>query len=436
MAVVSELVTKFSFTGSTAPLGEFNDKLGSAVGLLGAVGGAFIALSGIINTFVISTLSGSDAIGQLSINTGVGIEALQELGFAASVSGSSVAAMEGSIAGLSQAIGQAAQKGSEDFARLGISVRDSFGRVKTADKVLEELRDRFRRLNLSMQEQQSFAQALGIDTSLVQMLNKTSAEMELLRKKARDFGLVTEKQQKAIIDFNDSFTTLRFGMDAVKKQIAIGLSPTIKDMTKIITDFLLDNKDQIIAWAIAFGNGVGVVVDAIIRLRWVLAALAVVLAVIAVIMAPISVTVLAFAAAIAFALVVIDDLIVAMNGGNSVIRDLAKSFLGFDITPGLQKIRDFFIGLKDLIVENKQSIIDFGKTLASLNPVNLAENAVGKVSDFLGFGGNTQSTNNNVNQEIKIEITSNDPEAVGQAVNESLQSQLANANTQTNRGGR
>jgi hypothetical protein len=60
-------------------------------------------------------------------------------------------------------IGDAAQKGSDDFARLGISVRDSNGQIKTADVILSEVSKRFNDLNLSMQEQQSFASALGID---------------------------------------------------------------------------------------------------------------------------------------------------------------------------------------------------------------------------------------------------------------------------------
>jgi hypothetical protein len=41
-----------------------------------------------------------------------------------------------------------------------------------------------------------------------------------------------------------------------------------------------------------------------------------------------------------------------------------------------------------------------------------------------------------VSQEVKIEIKTNDPLAAGEAVSDSLQSQLENANTQIRKGGR
>jgi hypothetical protein len=469
MAVVTELITKFSFQGSTAPLADFNEGLGGAVGLLSAVTGALVATSAVINTFVISTLSGADAIGQLAINTNVSVVAIQELGYVASVSGSSAAAMESSIANLSQTIGDAAQKGNEDFARLGISVRDASGRIKTADVILDELRDRFRVLGLSMQEQQSFAQALGIDPSLVQLLGKTSAEMNELRKRARDFGLVTDDQQKSIIAFNDSFTTLRFGMDAIGKQIAIGLSPAIKEMAEQFTDFLTANKDLIIDGFIAFGDGVTVILQALDRLKFVIGAMiglflvwkisAIGLgAVLGTIFSPI----VLITAGIVALLVIIDDLIVAMNGGKSVIRDFFLEFFGFDIKSLLEETVEAFKLLGKIIVSIFKSAFalvtgDFSGFIDNIKEAftligeyigNMFSPIIGlldKAGDLIGFGGdqalapggNTAlSTNNTVAQDVKIEIVSNDPEAVGQAVADSLQSQLSNANTQLQRGGR
>ena len=41
MAAVSEIITKFSFQGSTKPLEDYNNSLGRSIKLLGAMGAAF-----------------------------------------------------------------------------------------------------------------------------------------------------------------------------------------------------------------------------------------------------------------------------------------------------------------------------------------------------------------------------------------------------------
>lgn len=440
MAVVTELVTKFSFSGSTAPLGKFNEQLGGSINLLGKMVGGLIAVSGVINTLVIATLAGADSIGQLAINTGVSVTALQELGYVASVTGSNTQALEGTISNLSQTIGQAAQKGNEDFQRLGISVRDASGEVKTADTILGEVGQRFRELGLSMQEQQSFAQALGIDASLVQMLGKTSAQMLELRKRARDFGLVTEDQQASIISFNDSLTTLRFGMGAIKNQIAIGLSPSIKELSENFIDFIKVNKDLIIDGFVAVGNGITILLETLNRLKFVIAAgiglfIAFKIATIGlgVVLGAVFSPVVLITAAIVALLVIIDDLMVAMDGGKSIIRDFFLEFFGFDITPMMQQyVADFKAGIEGI----KLLFADmFGFVTKGFDGIS---GAVGTVTSFLGItpGDQAGTTNNSVSQAVNIEIITNDPQAAGQAVSDSLQGQLENANVQVGRGGR
>ena len=448
MAQVTELVTKFTFQGSTAPLGKFNDGLDGAISLLGKMVAGLVAVSAVINTLVISTLAGADSIGQLSINTGVAVEDLQELGFIASVSGSNAAALEGTIASLSQTIGQAAQKGSEDFARLGISVRDSRGEVKKADVILKEVAARFKQLGLSIQEQQSFAQALGIDASLIQMMNRTSAEMLALRKRAREFGIVTEDQQKNILEFNDSFTVLRFGMDAIRKQIAIGLSPAVKEMAEQFTDFLAANKDLIVDGFVKFGDGVTVILEALDRLKFVIGAIIALFIIwkiasigLGVVLGAIFSPVVLITAGIIALLLIVDDLIVAFSGGKSVIRDFFLEFFGFDIAPILKGWLDGFKNFIGFVVSSFQSLASLISTI--FGPyIDL----FGKAAGLLGIGGGGLSpgtdtagattSNNSVSQAVNIDIRTDDPVLAGQTAANELQGQLENANIQLQRGGR
>ena len=125
MAAVSEIITKFSFEGSTSPLKDYNSSLGKGVGLLGKMAAALGVAAFAVAKWASGVSQSLQPLFDLSEQTGVAVASLQELSFAAEQSGSSSQALESSISGLSAKIGEAAQKGSEEFSRLGISVRDA-----------------------------------------------------------------------------------------------------------------------------------------------------------------------------------------------------------------------------------------------------------------------------------------------------------------------
>ena len=99
---VAELATKFSFNGSLKPMDSLNNGLTSAIGNITKVASVFTVAGVALNAFLVNTLANADAQAQLSRETGVSIATIQELGYVASVSGSSAQAMEKSIDGLSK----------------------------------------------------------------------------------------------------------------------------------------------------------------------------------------------------------------------------------------------------------------------------------------------------------------------------------------------
>jgi hypothetical protein len=345
MALVAELVTKFTFIGNLSRLKGFNTGLAKGITLAAKAAAGITVATGAITTFVVKTMSGADAMAQLAKNTGVSIEKIQTLGYAASMSGSSQEALEGTLKSLSKTIGSAAQKGSADFSRLGISVRDANGNIKKADTILMEVGQSFKRLNLSMQEQQSFASALGIDDSLLQMLNKSSSEMAVLQARAKALGVISDAQAKKIINFNNSVKTLKFGMQSLARQAAIGLSPVIQNLSNKFIDFLSKNKfyegieklakgfEFVVDGAIRLIKFMDDLIDATITWKGAILVLGAVFA-----MTPIGKMVLL----ITGLLLIIDDLVVAFRGGKSVIRDFFKEFFGIDITPVLRNMVEWF----------------------------------------------------------------------------------------------
>lgn len=449
--VVQDLVTKFSFLGSVKPLDHYNASLGGSIKLLGGMLIGLEAAAAGFTYWANTVLTGVEALDRLGNETGVAVGKIQELNFVAGQTQSTAAAMESTLRSLTTIIGSAAQKGSDDFARLGISVRDANGQVKTADQILEEVGGRFRSLNLSMQEQQSFASALGIDVTLLQMLNKTNSEMAALRDRARELGTLTAEQTKQADDYQKSLNSMWFSMNNVKQLIAVGMAPELGRMADGFAQLLADNRDWIVNGVQFTVKWVGNLLAAVHRLLPLFAGMAAgfVVAKIALlgfgtVMGIIFSPVVLITAAVAALLLGVDDLIVAFQGGKSVIADFFQDAFGIDIVDALTKSFQF------LMKYAVDPLIDAFKWLWSMwqQLVGGILSGGAAIAKFFGIGGSSNipigagvtpsggATSNQVNQRVNIDIRTNDPQAAGRAVEDGLQRQLNNANTQLGIGGR
>jgi hypothetical protein len=514
MSQVTELVTNFRFEGSTGPLNEYNSSLGSSIGLLAAMTTALFASGAAVATFATNILRAFDATEQLSRSTGEGVEFIQEMGFAASVNGSSIQAFQSSVEGLSRTIGEAAQKGSDDFARLGISVRDANGQVKSTQQVMDEVRNSFSRLGLSMSEQRGFAEALGIDASMLQTLGLTSAAMADLRQQARDLGVLTGEQADQAIAYNDSVTVLRYGLNSLQLLMSVGLAPQLQEISEYFTELLKNNKEWIVEGVegsfkvlVEFGKMLVRLSPFIIAYTgFVLSASAATGGFALALKGLQAVTLVGLIVGLALA---IDDLIVAFQGGESVFRDYFKDNFNIDITTEMHDIvddvsemfddllilarqfkksfEDIFSGLGDIIAGEfgkgfgkisgsmnnmVDDTIDFvlkgkddesqktppGLSLGGLQTGDTLSPGLMALSMFEVFtsllrgdfdekssvdqsllpGGKSGTINNggsSVEQNISMEIKTNDPERAGQAAANGLQQQLQDARTNARRRG-
>lgn len=452
MAVITnDIVTRFAFQGSIAPLANFNASLGGSLKLLAGMTAGLVGVAGATTAWVTSITKGNDKLIQLSRNTGVAIETIGELGFAASVSGSSAEALEGSIGSLSQKIGEAATRGSEDFARIGISVRDAAGNVKSADQVLLEFGKKTR--GLSREQKLDFASKLGIDQSLIQLLSKSGSEISTLRKEAIKLGRVNTEQADKMAAYNDSVTRVKAGLDGLKREIAIGLLPQIQEFAASFSDFATRNAPTIIAVVSKIVEGLGVLFDSFQRLLPVfgLVAAGFVTAKIAalgfsVVMAALLSPVVLITAAVTGALLIIDDLIVAFQGGESVIAGWYESLFQRDLVADLTAAFEIMKGAVEVILTPLKAMWDLVSNIAG-GIAGFAADAIGGIVDFVTgapeitappIGGNVsnQNQNMNVNQGVQIDIRTDDPQAAGAAVNDALNTQLEDGFTQFGRGAR
>ena len=360
MAVVNEVVTRFSFQGDLKPQRDFNKGLDSSIKLLAGMAAGVTVAAGAMFAWANSVFSTIDPIVQLSRETGVAVESIQELGYAASVNGSSLEAVTASVREMTKRIGEFEQQGSgpakEVVDNLGISFRDAAGEIKSADQVMLDLTDTMQ--GMTEAERMNVLDKLGIDPSMIQLLSLTGDEIDSLRARASRLGVVTEEQGDAVAAYNDSLTTLRFGMQGVQNMVAVGFAPMMGDLVERFIELLEANHDLIVNGLTWLGEVIEATMGMLSRMWPVFAAVALgfTIAKIAAIgfggvMSVILSPVVLITAAIVAAILIIDDLIVAFQGGQSVIADFFESFFGIDIRPALQAIVAAVIETVDLIIE-------------------------------------------------------------------------------------
>ena len=433
MAVVNELVTKFTFIGNLAPLDEFQEGLKTSIIGIAKFAAVGIAAATAVGVWANSTLRGAESLIRLADDTGIAVEELQQLQLITAQNGVASENFEQSIISLTEKIGEAATQGSEDFNRLGISVRDAEGNIKGTDTVLGELTNKFS--TLSKAQQISFAQKLGIDNRVIQAFNKSDAELKKLTETANKFGVVTEAQTKQLDSYFASIETLRFGFTAVSRQVALNFAPVLESLSENVTDFLADFGSVFGLVFSEFFGGIGNLISGFNQLitatiGWKIAIIA--LGVAFAIAFPVSIIV----AGVSLLLTVVEDLITAFKGGKSLFAEFFKDTFDIDIVMELTKAFDVWLGIFEGIKETISDIVGFIGTTGIFDAIGGLFGG-SSIQPLTTLPTNNNSTNQTMNNAIKIEVTSNDPEAAGVAVSSALTRELEQANYQfTKDGGR
>ena len=194
-------------------------------------------------------LDTGDAIDKASIRLGIGAERLQSLQYAAKMSGATADDMNSALGKLNENIVKAAAGKNEElaslFKKLGISLRDANGHVRTAADVLPEFADAIQRnTNSSVRARMAIAAFGGAGQKLIPMLQDGSKGLADMEKKAHDLGLtMSQDDVKAAASLGDKFTDLGAVFDSFGNTISAKLAPVLGPLIDDLTEFLAKNKD-------------------------------------------------------------------------------------------------------------------------------------------------------------------------------------------------
>jgi len=197
-----------------------------------------------------------DKLAKMSSRTGISVEALSELGYAAEQSGADLETLEGGVRKMQKFLVDAAQgskAATSTLSDMGLQLSD-MGRL-TPDQQFELLADRISKIQDPAIRAATAMEVFGKTvTSLLPMFQDGAKGIEELKQQARDLGLVISTEDaKAAESFGDTLDDLWKVMKSGVFAIGAALAPLLQDLAtsairiaKVTADWVRENKGLIV----------------------------------------------------------------------------------------------------------------------------------------------------------------------------------------------
>lgn len=228
---------KFQLEAATERLGLLGSVLGK-LGPAGLIAGASIAALGVgITALVMPVARVGDEFFKLSQKTGVSVEALTALDYAAKLSDVTTEGLTKALQKLSVAMFDTqvnGQEGSAALKALGVSATDAHGQIRPTEAVLLDLAEKFADMPDGADKAALAVKLFGKEgLAIIPFLNQGREGITALMEEAQRLGLVmSEDVARASEVFNDNLTRLSAIFEGVQRQIGAAVIPILADFTE------------------------------------------------------------------------------------------------------------------------------------------------------------------------------------------------------------
>ncbi|WAC45575.1 hypothetical protein OU997_05230 [Pseudomonas sp. SL4(2022)] len=225
-----------AFDQGARQLNTFSSQAKAAAGVLAGV----FSVS-VLSDFVRQSIDAADAAKKSASAVGLAIEEYTALQYAAKLAGVGTSELDASLSKFNRTIDAAAGGGkaqAEAFDRIGVSVLDAGGKLKTSDQILAETADKFQSMPDGIQKSALAMELFGRSgAKLIPLLNGGSAGLEELRKEAEALGVVISTETAAQAEvFNDNISRLGEASAGAGNQIAAEMLPALVDVSDLLVD--------------------------------------------------------------------------------------------------------------------------------------------------------------------------------------------------------
>lgn len=216
-------------------MSNFGDRLrGIGTNMSKWITGPLTIAGGAAVTFATQFAQTGDQVAKTADKLGVGVEALQELRFAAERSGVAADTFDMALQRFTRRAAEAAEgtgEAKDALAQLGIQLRDQDGSLRNSEELLGDVADAFRRIEDPAERVRlAFKLFDSEGVAMVNMLRDGNSAIEEMRGRFRELGLgMTEETARASEQLVDQMAELRGQLAAVGTVIAAELIPFLSD---------------------------------------------------------------------------------------------------------------------------------------------------------------------------------------------------------------
>jgi hypothetical protein len=187
---------------------------------------------GAFAVLVKDSIDAADHLRDMSQKTGVAVETLNGLGFAAGQAGGDLESVVAAAGKVNKSIAEAAggnKDTGEAFSKLGINVRDAAGNLKTADVVIAEVADKFKDYADGPEKTAIALRIFGkAGADMIPLLNDGGDALRENIAYAKQYSGVTEELANASDNFNDTMGKLTVQQKGFYNTISSAVLPVLQ----------------------------------------------------------------------------------------------------------------------------------------------------------------------------------------------------------------
>ncbi|WP_375632896.1 phage tail tape measure protein, partial [Bartonella sp. AA74HLJMH] len=233
--------------GVQIALGTAASRASVFTGALGLTGDGLVAS---LTSVTMKTMHLGDSLHHASRHLGMSVTSLQLWGDAADSSGISAELFQQSLAVLNRRSAQAyagQKRGMMGFETLGISVKNTSGKLKSTSVLLEEITDKMSKMKNQAQRQHIAALLFGGDgKEMATMLAQGMAPIkELFAKARKGKWLIGADVARYAADLSDKLGAFKKKIGGIASFIGARFMPVINDMIDGFSKLIDENRDLI-----------------------------------------------------------------------------------------------------------------------------------------------------------------------------------------------
>jgi ribosome-binding protein aMBF1 (putative translation factor) len=204
-----------------------------------AVAGAFVTASQSARRLFDDSRAQIDALGKLSQQTQVSVEAIQAYSLAAAQAGLSSEEFAKSLQRLTISVGKADdEKDTNPFAKLGLSVEQL--KSLKPEEIFESVAEALSQIANDQERAAIATEIFGRGgVKLLPLINGGADALARAREEAEGLGgILTQEEVRNVEAMNDAFTKVGAAVQAVINKVVVNLSPVIKEIADNFTAFI------------------------------------------------------------------------------------------------------------------------------------------------------------------------------------------------------